>query len=448
MPATQSTASQVLATFAHELAYSDLPPAVVARAKDCITDTVAAAAFGAQFPWSKTIADYARRYGAGGPCSILGVPDARVHAPYAALANGALAHAYEIDSVGGAPHPGSALVPAVLAACEEHNADGKTAIAAFVAGCEVIARLSAASHHSTEKMGFHAPGVMAPYGAAVAAGRIYGLSVEQMTHALGIAGSLSSGLLAFTKSQTGAVVKRLHLGRAGESGILAARLAATGYTGPETVLDGKFGFLDTYCRDAKPALLTAELGKKWHTLGISLKRYAAHIFAQIPLQSLRELMAENKFGGDEVAQIIIDGGDKLLTHHNIIDPADIMKGQYSVPFCVALALYRDPDDPRSFNPSAIDDAAIRAASRKVEMRARSQEGLIPWSACITVRLKDGREYVRDRNSYKGMPDDPLSKAELRSKFMVLTAGGENTAAARTFERLQALELESAFSGLL
>ncbi len=447
MTTTMPTAAQALASFASRLAYAEIPPAVAARAKDCITDTVAAATFGAQFPWSRMIVDYARRYGSGGACTILGVPDARVHAPYAALANGALAHAYELDSVGLAPHPGSALLPAVLAACEEVNADGKTAIAAFVAGCEMISRINAASHHSSEKLGFHAPGIIAPYGAAAAAGRVFGLDAEQMAHALGIAGSLSSGLLAFTKSSGGSMVKRLHLGRASESGILAARLAGAGYTGTETVLEGKFGFLETYCRDGEPGLLTAGLGAKWETLGISLKRYACHIFAQIPVQSMRELMAQHAFGGGDVASILVEGGEKLLSHHNIIDPADIMKAQYSVPFCAALALFRDPDDPRSFNPGALEDPAIRAACRKVELRARSQKGLTAWSARIVVKLKDGREVALDRNSYKGMPDDPLSQAELRRKFMLLTAGGENAAAGRFFERLQCLESEATFPGL-
>jgi len=224
-------------------------------------------------------------------------------------------------------------------------------------------------------------------------------------------------------------------------------LAANGYTGPETVLEGKFGFLDAYCRDTKPGLLTAGLREKWETLGISLKRYACHIYAQIPVQSLRELMAEHAFGGTDVLSVMVEGGEKLLSHHNITDPADIMKAQYSVPFCVALALFRDPDDPRSFNPGALEDPAIRAACRKVELRARSQEGLTPWGARIVVRLKDGREFERDRNSYKGMPDDPLSAAELRRKFMLLAAGGENAAAARMFERLQNLESEPGMRGL-
>ncbi|MEK7877936.1 MAG: MmgE/PrpD family protein [Pseudomonadota bacterium] len=94
-----STASQVLGKFAAELRFDDIPAAVVERAKDCIIDTVAAATFGAQFPWSRMVVDYARRYGSGGPCSIIGSPDLHVHAPYAALANGVLAHAYEQDSV-------------------------------------------------------------------------------------------------------------------------------------------------------------------------------------------------------------------------------------------------------------------------------------------------------------------------------------------------------------
>ena len=145
-------------------------------------------------------------------------------------------------------------MPAVLAACEETNADGKTAIASIrrrLRG-DVPHRRSFASQPTPEKLGFHAPGLTGPYGAAMAAGRVLGLNAEQLAHALGIAGSLSSGLLAFTKSKAGGMVKRLHLGRAAESGILAARLAEAGYTGPETVLDGKFGFMEVYCRDARP----------------------------------------------------------------------------------------------------------------------------------------------------------------------------------------------------
>ena len=173
-----ATSAQVLGKFVSELSFSDLPQPVVERAKDCIIDMVAVATFGTQFPWSRMVADYARRYGSGGPCSIIGAPDTRVHAPYAALANGVFTHAFEQDAGRDPPagaHAEATVLPAVLAACEETNADGKTAITSFVAGCEVMLRIAVASHHSPEKLGFHSPGLTGPYGAAVAAGRVLGL---------------------------------------------------------------------------------------------------------------------------------------------------------------------------------------------------------------------------------------------------------------------------------
>ena len=438
------TAAQTLGTFAAQLKFANIPVTVVERAKDCIIDTVAAATFGSQFPWSRMVADYARLYGTGGKCTIMGAAGAQVHAPYAALANGVFAHAFEQDSVrdpGVGTHPGATLLPALLAACEESNTDGETAVTAFIAGCEVMFRIGLASHHSPEKLGFHAPGLTGAYGAAIAAGRVLGLGADQLTNALGIAGSLSSGLLAFTKSEHGAMVKRLHLGRSAESGILAARLAAAGYEGPETVLEGKFGFLDAYCSEADrdPALLTAGLGENWETLRICLKRYACHINAHTPVQALRELMAEHRFAGADVSQVVVEGSDRLLSHHNIPEPGDVMKAQYSVPFCVALALYRDPDDPQSFDAGAMEDKAIRAACRNLELKKREGSGHSVRATRVTVKLKDGREYARACDTYKGMPANPLSRDELRRKFMLLSAAGDESAAAQLYQRLERME---------
>jgi 2-methylcitrate dehydratase PrpD len=440
------TAAQVLARFVSDLKYDDLPAPVVERAKGCIVDMVAIATFGSRFPWSQTVADYARRYGSGGACSIFGDARTRVQAPYAALANGVFTHAFEQDAGRDPPagaHAEATVLPAVLAACEETGADGKTLITSFVAGCEVMYRIAVASHHTPEKLGFHSPGLTGPFGAAVGAGRVLGLDAEQLTHALGIAGSLSSGILAFTKSKEGGMIKRLHLGRAAESGILAARLAAAGYTGPETVLDGKFGFTEVYCRDAEAHLLTAGLGEQWETMRICMKRYACHMNAQTAIQSLRELMAQHGFNGAEVDSLLVEGQEKLVTHHNILEPGDIMQSQYSVPFCVALALFRDPDDPNSFAGNALADPAIRAVCRKVELRA--QGGHTPFGTRITVRLKDGRNFVRDGESFKGMPGNPLNRAELRSKFMLLTAAMGEPASAKLFERLDGLEKQTRFS---
>ncbi|MGZ8228699.1 MAG: MmgE/PrpD family protein [Burkholderiales bacterium] len=439
-----TTAAQALAQFAAGLRYEDIPPEVVARARDTIIDTVGVCTFGARMPWSQMVAAYARRYGTGGPCMLIGVPDVRVQAPFAALSNGVFGHAFEQDSlrdpgVGG--HPGATLLPAVLAACEERNADGKAALTAFVAGVEVMFRIGLASHHTPEKIGFHAPGLTGPFAAAVAVGRILGLDAERMAHALGVAGSLCSGLLAFTKSKQGAMVKRLHLGRASESGLLAASLAAEGYTGPETILDGKFGFLEAYCEKdgVEPELLTQDLGTRWETLRICMKRYACHVNSHTPVQAVRDLMAEHRFAGGDVERVTVEGAERLLSHHNIPAPGDLMQAQYSVPFCVALALHRDPDDPKSFSESALTDPAITGASRSIVLRKLEPASKNARRTRVTVRLKDGREVARDAETFKGMPSDPLSPSELKRKFMLLTADMGEAQRTALFERLERME---------
>jgi len=444
-----ATAAQTLAQFAADLKFDDIPQDAIARGRDCIIDTIAAASYGAQFPWSRLVIDYAQRYGAGGPCSIFGVPGAKVQAPFAALANGALGHAFEQDSVrdpGAGSHPGATVLPALLAACEETGADGKQALTAYVAAVEVMFRIALATHHSPEHVGFHAPGLTGTFGSAIAAGLIYGLDAQQLANALAIAGSLSSGLLAFSKSRGGAMVKRLHLGRASEGGVLAARLAGAGYEGPETILEGKFGFLDAYgvAADCEAELLTKGLGSEWEVRRICLKRYAAHINAHTPVQTLRELMAEHKFAATDVAHLLVEGSERLLTHHNIPEPVDILKAQYSVPFCVAIALYRDPDDPRSFDESAVQDPAIRAAAKALELKQRAGEGSVR-SSTVTVTLKDGRKVSKRADIYRGMPADPLNRDELKRKFMLLTGGADDAAAAARFERLEKMADAKTFS---
>src|SRR4030081_857320 len=233
-----------LAEYAAGLRYEDLPKEVVAAAKDAIIDTIAACICGSALPWSRILIAYAERTGPGGASRILGRGTA-VQAPAAALANGALAHAFELDSLtrpGAGAHPGATVLPPALAVAQECGSDGRALIAAFVAGNEVMIRIGRATGHTNEARGFHAPGTTGPFGAAVACGHLLGLDMAKMTNAIGIAGSLAGGLLEFAKGD-GGTVKRLHLGRASEAGVLAASLADGGFAGPQTVLEGPVGFL-------------------------------------------------------------------------------------------------------------------------------------------------------------------------------------------------------------
>ena len=160
-----------LAEYAAALRYEDLPAEIVRRAKECIADTVAAIICGSALPWSRIVIRYTERTGPGGKSRILGNRGAAVQANAAALANGALAHAFELDSLtrpGAGAHPGATVLPPALAVAQERGSDGKALIAAFVAGNEVMIRIGRATGHTNEARGFHAPGTTGPFGAAVA----------------------------------------------------------------------------------------------------------------------------------------------------------------------------------------------------------------------------------------------------------------------------------------
>lgn len=436
-----TTASQTLAAFAAGLAYEDIPAAVVERAKMSLADTVAAAVFGSELPWSRIIRTYVERNGAPGKALVLGTR-LRVSAPYAALANGAFAHAFEMDSLchpSVGVHPGASLTAPGLAVAQSCGASGKELLAAFVAGCEVMYRIGEAARHSSEKLGFHAPGLTGVFGGAVVAGRLMGLDAGRMASALGIAGSLCSGLLEFSRSG-GGMVKRLHLGRAAEGGVMAAMLARDGFAGPAAVLEGKFGFLNAFCRDADPARLTAALGSEWHTLKIMLKRYACHITAHVPVTAVLEIKAQEGVSAQEVASITVAGSEKMVSHHDIPEPQDLAMAQYSTPFCVALALHRDPLDPRAFCDENLDDPAIRATAKKVTVALRpGAPGDHAFVTRLTLRLHSGRELTREVRDFPGMPHRPLSRAQLRAKFLTLAASLGAAPAERLFDKLQNLE---------
>ena len=444
-----NTAATQLSQFAVDMRMSDVPHPVKARALACIADAIGCAIHGAQLPWSRQVADLARRYGVGGPCEILGSSGATVHAPQAALANGAAMHAFEQDSLrfpGAGVHPGAALVPAIAAASQETGANGATALRAFVAGCEVLFRIGAATHHSSEKLGFHAPGLTGVYGATIAAGVVYGLSPRTLAGALGLAGSMSAGLLAFSKAGSGAAVKRLHMGRACEAGIIAARLAQSGFFGPNNVLEGRFGFLDVYARDGDPAILVRELGRTWETMNICLKRYACHVTAQAPMQALRELVSTVQLRAEDVIGLSIDCTPKVCSHHDIRTPQDVMQAQYSVPFCLALALHRDPLSPASFDESALTDPAIARVCKLIELKPATD---LPtsWSARLTVHLRDGRRLEKAADAFRGMPQDPTSAQEERERFLTITESVGKDARERLHEQLTTLEAQPKFPSL-
>lgn len=443
--------SRALAEFGTSLAFDDIPEAVRTQAVGAILDTVGVTIFGSTLPWSRIVIDYALLYGQGGGASTILGTTHRVAAPFAALANGALAHAFEMDNLrqpSAGVHSGSTLGPALFAIGEEVGASGRDLVAAFVAGCEIMSRIGDAAGNTAEKLGFHSPGLTGVFGSTVVAGRLLGLDAGQMTQALGIAGSLCSGLLAFSKAGNGGTVKRLHTGRASEGGVLAARLAKAGFEGPDVILEGKFGFFDAFTREPRMEKLLAGLGSQWETSKICVKCYPCHVTAHTPVQALEDLRAGHPFAAADVAEIRIATSEKVLSHHNITRPGDIGTAQYSLPFCIATALYRDPSAPASFldNPHQDPDIVDMAQRVRLRLNPASEPPGPAWATILTVVLRDGRELTTERSDFRGAPSNPMSAAELDAKFLSL-ADGVVPDAPGLLRRLRGLEGMGNVAGL-
>jgi 2-methylcitrate dehydratase PrpD len=224
--------------------------------------------------------------------------------------------------------------------------------------------------------------------------------------------------------------------------VLAASLAEDGFTGPQSVLEGPFGFLNVYCGDNDLAALTHGLGEEWATLRIMLKRFPVHITSHTSVQAVADLRREHGYDGADVASIHIAGNQKMATVNNIPAPADLMMAQYSLPFCVALAHHREARDPASFNLKTFNDAAIRSLASRVTISVADEaKHGHTIASTVTVTLKDGRALTRRVDSFKGTPEQPLDRAEMREKFLLLTQHCNRASMARLFERLQNLEGE-------
>src|SRR5918992_657826 len=417
-------ATQRLARFAVDLNYRSIPSEVVDRAKACILDTLAVSVYGSTKPWSRTVSKLVRETGAKGRSTVFG-GNWKAQAAQATLANGVMAHAFELDNVrqpGSGVHPGATAFLPAFAMAEEKKTNGKSLLTAFVAACEVVSRIGVAAGNSLERRGFHAPGLTGTFGGAVAAGRLLGLNQSQMVNSLGIAGSYSGGLIEFSRCREGAMVKRLHLGKAAEGGVTAALLASEGFAGPESVLEGKFGFCQTFSDSPDLPYLTHRLGTKFESLNICIKRCACHINAHAPIEALQKLRGKIGFAPGDIQEIVVGGIEKLVTHHANYQPKDLMMAQYSIPFCVALSLYFDPTDPESFDENKLTDKKILAMMRKVRLEADSEIEQKGWdrAARVTVGLANKQRHSTLVIHFKGTPRNPLSHSEVEDKARKLT----------------------------
>ena len=243
------------------------------------------------------------------------------------------------------------------------------------------------------------------------------------------------------------MVKRLHMGRAAEGGVTAAYLAARGFEGPDVVLEGKFGYLDVYAEGGDPALLVEGLGTRWDSLNIWFKMYPCHVTAQAPVRAMLELKRKHRFTADDVARIVLAASDKVLSHHAGRAPTDVGTAQYSVPFSLALALFRDPADPQAFLDGPNQNPKILEVCRAIELRPYGTAlaaGLN--STCrLDVTLNDGRTLSIDKGDGDEHDAGAAIEPLVEKKFFNVTNALPNGRAAELLARLKTIEDRSVAS---
>lgn len=394
MPNTVDLREAALIDFLSHLSFDELPKETVDGALAVILDHLLCADLGMSQPWVRLLEAQLREElgewtptGSTPTAAIYGTGQ-RVPARMAALVNGTASHGLELDDIyhPGLMHPGSCVVPAAIAAVSEKDGDGQDLIAAVVAGYEAIRYICAAVGTAHSYRGFHSTGLVGPFGAAVAAARMRGLDSEAVGHAIGIAASFGAGIKAFQNGP--GMIKRVHAGRAAESGLLAAGLAARGFLGPRGALAGRFGFVEVWGEESErdAGRLGVGLGENFIVEeDVYIKPFSTCGAIHGVLLAATDLRDQL---GDRVGEIdrIIVGSARRVAEQNAIDtPTDPMTAQYSVQYGVALALLGKIDDLRRFqDPSTYDDPDVRAliARTTVEVDQRADEAY--------VRTTDGR----------------------------------------------------------
>ncbi|MBK0419788.1 MmgE/PrpD family protein, partial [Leucobacter sp. CSA1] len=426
------TLSQRLARFAAETTFETLPSDVVESVRGRILDILGICLAATPLPTSRAAMRWAETQGGAAQATAFGLRE-RVPATSAAFVNGVLAHSLDYDDthLPSVLHPSASVVPAALAAAEANRATGAQTMAAIAVGIEVCVRIGMAGYdrqagNSTFfEHGQHATSIAGAMGSAVAVGMLSGLDEDGISNALGVAASMASGIIE--SNRTGGTVKRMHCGWAAHSAVSAAQLVALGFTGPPTVLEGRFGFFQAWLHgNFDPAEITRGLGEEWAVPDIFFKPYPANHFTHAAIDAALALRAGG-LRSEEVERIEL--GVAAATVRTVGEPIEVKRApqtgymaQFSAPFVIAAALSGGGglglglDD---FTDERAADPELRTVMSAVSVVADAEcDAIFPhqFPGILRVRTVDGRELVERVLVNRGGPGRPLTFEELGAKF--------------------------------
>ena len=419
--------TRAIAQFISQLRYDDIPNEVIERIKLLILDSLGCALYGSALEWSRILRATLAGLDVTKACRVWGTPEL-LSAPHAALVNGTLIQSFELDDVHrqGVLHVGTVTLPPLLAVTElRPGLSGRDFLRSAVAGYEIGPRVGKCMGPQHIGQGWHSGATVGVFSAVSGAAAALRLSSEQAVHALGIAGTQSSGLMA---AQYGAMVKRMHAGRAAQSGLYGALLAQAGFTGIVDIFESPYGgFCSTFSRSNDRFNLDElswELGRAWETMRISLKFYSCVGSNHTTLDAIRNMQNKTPFGADDITSIVVHGSQVTVEHVGWpYKPQGLVSAQLNLPFCVATLLLEGDVFVDQFTDEVVDDKRRIELSKKVSVvhdpaitaRGANYRHMVR----VEVHLKNGVSLEQIVEAARGSEISFASEAEIVQKFKKL-----------------------------
>lgn len=426
-----ATLAHQLARTAASVAETGLPAALREQAAQRVTDALGNALGAAHLAVVEQMRAVVDGWGGHAQSSI--VDGALTAAPNAALLNGTMAHALDFDDthLPSVLHPSASVVPAALAAAELADATGPQLLDAITVGVEVTCRLGMAGYNTELgnsiffEHGLHATSITGTIGSAVAAAMLLDPSEDVIASAIGISASMGAGLLE--ANRTGGTVKRIHCGWAAHGGVTAAQAAAAGVTGPPTVLEGRFGFLQAFLADrADLDAVTANLGDEWVLPNLFFKPYPCNHFTHAGIDAARAMKARG-VDPDRIESLTLGAPTPVLRtiaepREDKARPKSGYHAAFSGPFTLASAFYSGHGlglFHEDFTDEAAQDPRKLALAAKVTCEPNDEcDAIFPYQfpAVVTATMDDGTTITEKILVNRGGPDNPLTEDELGTKF--------------------------------
>ena len=413
------------ARFVLGLALEQVPPPVAAKATSLALDTLGSCLASSREDFGRAVLQAAERLG-GAPESTLIGTKARAGVASAVLANATLAHGLDFDDTreDAIVHTGCVAVTTALAVGEALGASGRAVLEAMIAGVEVMCRVGLAVPGRFHARHYHPTSLTGSFAAAAVAGKLYGLSEDQLVHAFGICGSQAGGIIEYLAD--GSWTKRLHPGWAAHAGIAATLLARSGFTGPETVFEGAHGFYQAFAggyEEPKLDALLASLGRTWELAELTLKPYPCGSIAQPYMDCALRLRQQHQIKPEQIVGIrcrTAEGPvprlwEPLASKHK---PANGYAAKFSLPYLLAIMLVKGRATLAEFTDEAARDQAVLAVAGKVGYEVDATiDYPRQFIGHVAIRLRDGRLLEERQDHPRGGPDFPMTREEVEAKFL-------------------------------